>query len=277
MKPKIKLATLALAFLSTLNAQLSTAHAQGSLTPPGAPAPTMKTLSQIEPRTPISSAPFTINVPGSYYLTANLSVSTGNAIAIATNGVTLDLNGFTITSTAAVATGTGIAINTGMRDLTIRNGFVQGGVTNNGSGVFSGSGFEYGVYGNPYNMRVTSVSVSGCLYYGIYIGGANSTVVESCTVRTVGGTGIRASIIKASEATDCADYGILDWTFRIAREKPTVAVPGYMASEPPRTAMVAAAAAAPECFPIRPKTARATAAVASDYLPPRPRTARAKV
>jgi hypothetical protein len=41
--------------------------AQGSLTPPpGAPAPTMKTLDQIEARTPISSAPFTISAPGSY-------------------------------------------------------------------------------------------------------------------------------------------------------------------------------------------------------------------
>src|SRR5262249_30290848 len=74
---------------------------QGPLTPPGAPAPTMKTLDQIEARTPISSAPFTITNSGSYYLTTNLSVSTGNAITIATNGVTLDLNGFTISSTAA--------------------------------------------------------------------------------------------------------------------------------------------------------------------------------
>ena len=49
---------------ATFNPQLSTVFAQGSLTPPGAPAPTMKTLAQIEPRMPISSAPFTISVPG---------------------------------------------------------------------------------------------------------------------------------------------------------------------------------------------------------------------
>jgi hypothetical protein len=30
-------------------------YAQGSLTPPGAPAATMKTLAQIEPRTPINT------------------------------------------------------------------------------------------------------------------------------------------------------------------------------------------------------------------------------
>jgi len=45
---------------------LPRAFAQGSLTPPGAPAPTMKSLDQIEPRTPISSLPFTISSSGSY-------------------------------------------------------------------------------------------------------------------------------------------------------------------------------------------------------------------
>src|SRR5438094_2967891 len=68
------------AFLSTLNYQPSTLFAQGSLTPPGAPAPTMKSLDQIEARTAISSAPFTINQPGSYYLTKNLNVTNGDAI-----------------------------------------------------------------------------------------------------------------------------------------------------------------------------------------------------
>ncbi len=43
MKTQLKLAALALA-LSTVNSQLSSAFAQGSLTPPGAPAPVMKSL-----------------------------------------------------------------------------------------------------------------------------------------------------------------------------------------------------------------------------------------
>src|SRR5215831_14797408 len=97
--------------LSTLNPQLSTCFAQGSLTPPGAPAPGMKTLTQLEPRTPIASAPFTISAPGSYYLTTNVSVSAGDAITIATNNVTLDLRGFTISSTAAPSAGRGILLN----------------------------------------------------------------------------------------------------------------------------------------------------------------------
>src|ERR1022692_511095 len=98
--------------------------AQGSLTPPGAPAATMKTLTQIEPRTPISSVPFTISTPGSYYLTTNVTATTSNSIFINTNGVTLDLNGFTIASTvsSAAAGGAAILLGDALNDITILNG-----------------------------------------------------------------------------------------------------------------------------------------------------------
>jgi len=55
------------------------AFSQGPLTPGGTPTPTMKTLTQIEPRTPIESLPFTITQPGSYYLTKNLAGVSGRA------------------------------------------------------------------------------------------------------------------------------------------------------------------------------------------------------
>ena len=69
---------------------------QGSLTPPGAPGETMKSLEQVEPRTPISSLPYTISSAGSYYVTGNLS-STTNGIVIKSSDVTVDLMGFTLT------------------------------------------------------------------------------------------------------------------------------------------------------------------------------------
>ncbi len=200
----VRVAGLALAIL-TLNPQLSTCLAQGSLTPPGAPAPTMKTLAQIEARTPISSAPFTISVPGSYYLTTNLTVSSGDAITIAASGVTLDLNGFTLSSTANSAAGTGVRFNGSLSDITIANGHIRGGVTNN-AGTYGGPGFQYGIAffsGAPLSTRVVGVTVSGCQYSGIYLGIGHSTVVESCTVRTVGDYGIVATTIKNSTASDC--------------------------------------------------------------------------
>ncbi len=83
---------LAALLLSILNSPLSTAFAQGSLTPPGTPAPTMKTFDEIEPRINIQRAinplptdasnQFIINTPGSYYLTANLAVAKTNGIHV---------------------------------------------------------------------------------------------------------------------------------------------------------------------------------------------------
>ena len=199
------------------------AFGQGALTPPGAPAPTMKTLAQLDakldPRTPISSVPFNITQAGSYYLTTNVTTTVGNAIVITANGVTLDLSGFTIASTVASAANGGAAIllqgtaTAGLSDITIFNGHIRGGVTNNGNGVYSGNGFAYGIFYSstaPGNVLVSKVSVSGCLLYGIYLNTIEAAVVEGCTVRTVGNNGIVASTIKSCVAVDCgitAIYG----------------------------------------------------------------------
>lgn len=111
MNIKIILPILTLAVLANFNSRISDAFAQGALTPPvGAPAPVMKSLSQIEPRTPISTLPITITNSGSYYLTTNLTTSTGSGITIFANNVHLDLNGFTIRCTAASPLGVGITI-----------------------------------------------------------------------------------------------------------------------------------------------------------------------
>lgn len=181
----------------------------------------MKSLDEVyakigtsqEPRTPISSAPFYISLSGSYYLTTNLTVSSGHAIYILANNVTLDLNGFTLASMAPSATGNAIVVGmgSGVNGVTIVIGFISSGVTNNGAGIYSGPGFAYGIcYGAvaPVNVRVSGVSVSGCLYHGIFLGSGDTTVVESCTVRTAGSYGICASTIKNSVATDCGSVAI---------------------------------------------------------------------
>jgi hypothetical protein len=196
---------------------LQSSQGQGLLTPPGAPAPMMKTLDQLEPRVPISSAPFTITAPGSYYLTANLNVTNGNAITIATNQVTLDLNGFTISSTAPTAVaGTyaiELAVTGGNSDVTIFNGHIASGATNNGSS-FSGSGFGSGIDlpGTVLqNVHVRDVTVTGCLNFGIYVGTGQNTTVESCSVQN-SNEGIIAQIVTHSAANQCGAYGIVAGT-----------------------------------------------------------------
>ena len=204
-KPLISLAG-AWALLSTLNLHPSPLFAQGSLTPPGPPAPTMKSLAQIEPRTAITNTgAVTLWQPGSYYLSTNITVSSGDAITIAANDVTLDLRGFTISSTAASAAGTAIVMSGGYTNVAIYNGHINSGVTNNG-GTYSGSGFANGIFYSgaiPYNVRVKDVSITGVSGVGIYLTTGRSSLVESCTVLTAGFVGIFADVVSDSRANNC--------------------------------------------------------------------------
>jgi hypothetical protein len=192
----------------------NSARAQGSLTPPGAPAPSMVSLSQIYARLDArisitnSSTAVTLSQPGSYYLTTNLTVLSGTAITITTNDVALDLNGFTISSSAASAAGTAVGLNTGLINITVRDGFIQSGVTNKAA-TYAGPGFNYGIYGTGLtNITISSVSINGVLDAGIFLGAENSTVVENCTVTTAGSYGIEASTVKNSIAIGCGNTAI---------------------------------------------------------------------
>lgn len=89
----------------------------------------MKSLDQLEPRTPIgavgeSTATIAINQPGSYVLMGNLKVTDGDGIMINADNVTLDLNGFTISSSAIPASGTAIRPVGDHQNIVIRNGHV---------------------------------------------------------------------------------------------------------------------------------------------------------
>ena len=96
---------------------------QGPLAPPGTPAPTMKTLDQVEPRYPVYT-PTTITERGSYYLANNLIVtsSISEVIRIETNDVVLDLNGFTID---APLSDNAISSVVGTESITVKNGTLR--------------------------------------------------------------------------------------------------------------------------------------------------------
>src|SRR5208282_931778 len=95
-------------------------------------------------------------------------------------------------------------------DITILNGHIKGNVIYSG-GSYIGSGFAYGIgYSGsfPENVLVSHVSVSGCLYYGAFLGLGNSTVVESCTAQTIGSDGFYADSVSHSTANQCGLIGI---------------------------------------------------------------------
>ena len=109
------------------------AFGQGALTPSGAPAPTMKTLQQVEPRTDVLTLPadglalHAIAQPGSYYLTTNiLGVASGSicGIAIEADNVTLDLNGFALLGNGDFWSGLWVYGN--RTNVTIINGTISG-------------------------------------------------------------------------------------------------------------------------------------------------------
>lgn len=211
----------------------SSAFAQGSLAPPGGPAPTMKSLAQVEPRTPIA-APTTISNAGSYYLTTNLvGVSGQNGVNVNADDVTLDLNGFALIGVPGSLNG--IHAASARRNLSVRNGTVRGWgeagvslptardsqftglrVSGNGSGLLVGDQCQVRDCIATFNTNVAGISVGesalvqDCIvvsnaFRGILAG--NSCRVVGCTVlanATGGNDGIatgRAALVQNCLAT----------------------------------------------------------------------------
>lgn len=217
----------------------ASALAQGSLTPPGAPAPSMKTLDQVEPRTPISSLPYTITNSGSYYVTANLT-STNHGVIITANDVTLDLMGFTLSGDGdTLEHGVYLA---GATNSTIQNVVVHNGVVRNfWDGIHAehtmDSRFEhliiasngsYGVkfsafFGKGNGNTIAECTISGNGSDGIFLSGygaeCNGNTITGCTIS---GNGSRGFLINGNYGrcngntiVDCSISGNLSWGMQL--------------------------------------------------------------
>jgi hypothetical protein len=185
--------------------------AQGALTPPGLPGPTMKTLTQVEPRTLISALPFFITNSGSYYLTGSLTGTPAQAgIVISAGNVSLDLNGFSISgsSNGISASGAGLSL------VAVRNGTVQqcstaginlAGVSqcridhllvcnNTGGGLSVGSG-------SVVDLCVAAGNA------GIGIGADNGSEVINCVVQSNAADGITVSSFCRVAENNCDNNG----------------------------------------------------------------------
>ena len=199
MKLKTILCTVSSIFI------LHSAFGQGALTPPGAPAATMKTLAQIEPRTPISSLPFTISSPGSYYVTTNLTVSSGaSGITIFSGNVTLDLGGFTLQGVPG--SGNGIVFASTYNNVVVRNGILTGwgaaGVNSYSSGYSRNVVFEHLTVSANNGPGISSEAdcvIHDCSSYGNTNDGINIVggLVTDCISRNNGGYGFSGGVIEA--------------------------------------------------------------------------------
>ncbi len=207
--------------------------------PPGPIASTYKTLTEVQPRTPISSVPFTISSRGSYYLTQSMSVPTGQVgITINALGATLDLSGFTLDG--GLTSNDLIRVNSMQGNATIRNGALRGmgadaihaldadGLTvenmtidqgaAGGRGIVTGRGATIsGVYIREiqgqgivasYNSIIKNCAVQIAIDGGIFVDGGST--VSNCTAVNIGGTaatGFGFSFGTGTIATDCNSRG----------------------------------------------------------------------
>jgi hypothetical protein len=190
------------------------------LTPPGAPAPMMKSLAQIEPRTDVLTLTgdvdnlYIITRPGSYYLTTNIvAVGGKSGIQISSSDVSLDLNGFSmIGSGAPRAIYSGVTCNR----IRVRNGHISGWASGIDFFVFAtgadvvvedlevigtGAAFSYGVAtGDGARIcRCRVAGFSGNSGAGISTGGRS--VVERCQAES-NYQGI--AVGNQSSVTDCS-------------------------------------------------------------------------
>jgi hypothetical protein len=161
-------------------------------------APTVSLLAQ-DPRTPISSLPYTISAPGSYYLTANLTAAgSGGGITISADNVTLDLNGFALSGGGSGSV-TGINVPSAQKNILIRNGTVRG--WTNG-GINASNATNSTIQG----MRVSNNSASSTFFNvaGLSIG-TGSTVKDCLVANNVFSHGI--SVGSASSVNGCVARG----------------------------------------------------------------------
>src|SRR4051794_39846657 len=171
--------------------------AQGSLTPPGAPGPAFKTLSQVEPRFPISDYQTNLTIPGSYYLVTNLFSGTNlnDAINIRTNvhDITIDLNGFAIINT----NGAGPSAPVGVRisqatNVVIRNGQIVG----FDRGIRA-EGLFYGVIAD--NLHIHMCRRTGIEGNGVVTDTTSTITIRNCVIEDMDSSG---------EATNISEDGI---------------------------------------------------------------------
>jgi len=164
---------------------VSPAWAQGSLTPPGTPAPTMKTLDQIEPRNAITNLPYTITTSGSYYVSATLYGSDG--INVSADNVTIDLMGFALSGET-----TGEGVYTQNSGIVIRNGIIAG----FGTGV---------LLANANGCRLQNLVCISNRYRGIQVSASDGrcvgNTISDCTVSANEEAGV---YLGASTAGTCA-------------------------------------------------------------------------
>jgi len=130
-----------------------------------------------------------LNQSGSYYLTRSFEQAfTSDAVSIATNNVTLDLEGFTIRQTGTMSVIVGIrlenAVNVPLKNVTVRNGTVTG---------FNAPG-------------ITCLGIRNCVFENLVVTECNLTGINIQAFGTAGAVG---NVIRHCRTCDNSTSGVL--------------------------------------------------------------------
>lgn len=204
---------------------LSPAALGGPLTPPpGAPVPTAKPLSEIEPRIAVNATNtpgdagnvFRITQSGSYYLTGNVVGEAGkNGILIAARNVTLDLNGFAVIgATGAI---NGISTTSTAAFVIVRNGTVSGWPVSGVSISSASGGIVENIVSAENQFLGFSLSANAVAVHCVAAANQNSgflagtnAVITACTSRDNGAIGFstgNGAVITNCSARDNGSNG----------------------------------------------------------------------
>ncbi|MEK6700877.1 MAG: hypothetical protein AABZ53_01315 [Planctomycetota bacterium] len=172
----------------------------GPLNPPAGPiTSTGRTTDEIFNKIPAGGAgdgrtaiaggvsAISITQPGSYVLTGNVTTS-GSCLSISASHVTLDLNGFTLTSTSTSS----IAASINGNRVVVRNGAVVGG------------SFCINVSSNLVGTILEDVDVLNAQRVGVSVSGGNvGCVIRRCRIIDTGSTTVAADALTLIAGINC--------------------------------------------------------------------------
>lgn len=166
-----------------------------------------------------SGFPYVISTPGSYRLTGNLSVSGAHdGIDVNASGVTIDLNGFSISGPGTGANTDGINVGAGASAVTVKNGTV----TSFTYGAFLGvAARAAGIHANGDNIGIaagTNSTIENCVATsnvsdGIECLGGGNCAISGNSANSNLSTGINCAAggcaISHNTANSNGAYGII--------------------------------------------------------------------